>query len=110
MEKKGNQDAHPEKRASNLRNSRDGNVGFQTPGLTAVNAGFQENIKKNGKKPDRYGADNLHSEIAEEDINKFSPQNKNKNIVESMDDVNALAKEGILLKNSNAKHTVKNSP
>jgi len=28
-------------------------------------------MKKVGKKQDRYGIENLHSEIAEEDLNKF---------------------------------------
>ena len=57
-------------RGSQLRKS--GNVGFQTPGLSNVNENFAT-IKKMGKKQDRYGVGDLHSEIAEEDLNLRGP-------------------------------------
>ena len=59
-------DEENNKRGSNLDKS--GNVGFQTPGLSHVNENFGASGKKLGKKQDRYGVENLHSESAEEEL------------------------------------------
>lgn len=74
MNNNGVESVPVDRRGSNLRNS--GNVGFQTPGLSNMNENFGASINKlKGKKADRYAplekVDGLHSEIAEEDLNKF---------------------------------------